>query len=251
MKYFIVSDVHSFYDELMMGLEEARFDFSNPHHIFVSLGDLFDRGPKACECLQFVNSLPKGRKILIRGNHENCMQEVFVRGYFKTHDLHNKTNETITQFYQNNHSGELEDDSKMINWVKNWEEYKLYQQYLVDYEIIRNNIFVHGWLPYQCRTLEDLKHTDWMDWYDAVWDNGPYYWKIKGPIKTTNKKDAEVVTVFCGHIHSYIANFRYHNSGDVEDITKLDYSPFIDEGIVNIDSCTALSGKVNVYVLEV
>ena len=69
-KLFVVSDVHSFYTELMSALQSAGFEMDNEEHIFVSCGDLLDRGPDAKKCLEFVNSLPDYRKILIRGNHE-------------------------------------------------------------------------------------------------------------------------------------------------------------------------------------
>jgi len=73
--YFCVSDVHSFYDEMIEALDNAGFDIENPNHIFISLGDLLDRGPKPKECLEFVNRLPKNRKILIKGNHERLMEQ--------------------------------------------------------------------------------------------------------------------------------------------------------------------------------
>ena len=44
---YCVSDVHSFYDELMTALTKAGFDINNEEHIFVSCGDLLDRGPFA------------------------------------------------------------------------------------------------------------------------------------------------------------------------------------------------------------
>ena len=40
--YFIVADVHSFYDEMIKALNGAGFDVNNSMHIFVSLGDLLD-----------------------------------------------------------------------------------------------------------------------------------------------------------------------------------------------------------------
>ena len=255
-KYFIVSDVHSFYDAMIKGLEVAGFDASNPNHIFVSLGDLFDRGDKACDCLRFVNSLPSDRKILIRGNHENCMDDVFVRGYFKSYDLHNKTNETIEQFYrENNPNSDLTFVEDMIPWVRDWGEYKKYESSLVYYYIKGDNIFVHGWVPYWCRTIADIKRADWIDWWDSVWDNGANCWKNGNILKTSNRKDARIITVFCGHVHSFYSNYKYHNSGkivqteDGVDITRIDNSPFIDSGIVCLDSFTETSGMVNVFVL--
>ena len=70
MKYFVVSDIHSFYTPLKTCLDQAGYDVNNPEHIFVLNGDLFDRGNEASEVFNFVRSIPKERRILIRGNHE-------------------------------------------------------------------------------------------------------------------------------------------------------------------------------------
>ena len=45
-KFFVVADVHSFYDEMKQELDTAGFDINNPDHILVSCGDVLDRGPK-------------------------------------------------------------------------------------------------------------------------------------------------------------------------------------------------------------
>ena len=232
-KYFIVSDVHGFYDELIRGLEIAGFSPSNPNHIFVSLGDLFDRGPKSYECLQFVNSLPEDRKILIKGNHEWLLEDILIKKYYERHDLHNKTNETIEQFYLSNHE-KLSSDLEMIEWVKNWEEYNKYKSQLKDYYIYKDNLFVHGWVPHGCHTLTEIKKESNYNWYDATWIDGALYcvkWGIK--IRTSKRKGSRLVTVFCGHVHSFYLNYKYHHSGiiDGSDISldKIDCTPFIDE----------------------
>ena len=94
MKYFIFSDVHGFYDELMLALNNTGFYKDNPEHIIVSLGDLLDRGPKPLQCLRFVNSIPSDRRIVIHGNHEDCMEEMIARRESKQHDWHNGTIQT-------------------------------------------------------------------------------------------------------------------------------------------------------------
>jgi serine/threonine protein phosphatase 1 len=81
-KYFCVADVHSFYDEMICALNKAGYDKNNPDHIFVSCGDLFDRGPQAREMLEFVNSIPNERKILIMGNHEILMRQMIWNGMY-------------------------------------------------------------------------------------------------------------------------------------------------------------------------
>lgn len=260
-KYFIVSDVHGCYDELMKGLEESGYDSSNPNHIFVSLGDLFDRGNKSYECLQFVNSLSAENKILICGNHEDCLADAIVRKRFKNYDVHNKTDKTCWEFYKRIHPdailGEV-DEKQVLTWLETWEELKEYQNSLKNYYIIGNNVFVHGWVPYWCHYLTDIPKTHWTDWYDAVWEDGAQYcvkWGIK--LKTTDKPNAELVTVFCGHVHSFHSNYKYHHSGEIItdfngdiNLDKIDNSPFIDEGIVNLDSYSYETKTVNVYVLE-
>ena len=89
MKYYIFGDAHGYFDILKKALDDAGFDRNNPEHFLVSLGDLLDRGKQPRECLQFVNSLE--RKILIRGNHEDLMEEMIAIHYPRTHDLSNGT----------------------------------------------------------------------------------------------------------------------------------------------------------------
>ena len=96
-KLFIFSDIHSYYDEFMNSLNRAGFDIDNPDHVIISLGDLCDRGPDSVKALEFVNSIPNNRKILIIGNHELLMEDIISRGYYMEHDKHNRTNLTIQQ----------------------------------------------------------------------------------------------------------------------------------------------------------
>lgn len=254
MKYFVVSDVHGYFDLLMETLESCGYDKSNPNHCLISLGDLFDRGDKSYEVLQFVNSIPDKNKILVMGNHEDCLIDCIVREGFKSHDYHNKTDATVKEFYEKA-TGEEPSlaPQKLLNWLRTWEPYKQYQNSTVNYAVIGDKIFVHGWIPYWIREFSQLELTDYTDWYDARWDNGMRQWfygvRIPG------------YTIFCGHIHTSFGNSRYHHKGvefidpdeDYEDSdveVKEYFEPFIDDGIVALDACTAYSGKMNCYVFE-
>ena len=84
MKYFCVSDVHGYFDQLLHVLEKAGFDKNNPEHTLISCGDHFDRGRQPTEVMNYLMALP--RKILIRGNHEDLLYECCERGWFKPHD---------------------------------------------------------------------------------------------------------------------------------------------------------------------
>ena len=79
---------------MVKALNEAGFDRDNPEHIFVSLGDLLDRSTQPQECLDFVNSLNPDRCILIRGNHEDLMDECIYMRPANKNDKENGTIET-------------------------------------------------------------------------------------------------------------------------------------------------------------
>ena len=94
MKYFVVSDVHSFYTPLKTALDNAGFDPKNENYTLISCGDLFDRGDESEQVLDYIMSLP--RKILVRGNHESMLMElVFRKRTAEACDQHNGTIKTI------------------------------------------------------------------------------------------------------------------------------------------------------------
>ncbi len=93
--YFIVSDVHSYYSPLISALEEAGFDYNNSSHILVVNGDLFDRGEDTYAVWSFIKSIPKERRILIRGNHEYLLRDLLEnKNYPEWHDVTNRTLKT-------------------------------------------------------------------------------------------------------------------------------------------------------------
>lgn len=135
MKYFIVADVHGFYNEMIEALEKEGFDKTNPNHTFVSLGDLLDRGEQPKECLKFVNSLE--RKILIVGNHELLMDEMAERGYPRDYDFKNGTLNTAR----------ILTNTKPDEICSNMKDNELYQTYRKEckfYHEVGDHIFVHG-----------------------------------------------------------------------------------------------------------
>jgi serine/threonine protein phosphatase 1 len=95
-KYFVVADVHSFYDEMIDALMHAGFEVNNPEHIVICCGDMMDRGNKSREMLDFFYDLHKSdRAILIRGNHEDLFEEMIERGIPLRHDESNGTVKTL------------------------------------------------------------------------------------------------------------------------------------------------------------
>lgn len=98
MRYFIVSDIHSFYDELIAALKEKGF--KKEEDTLVVAGDIFDRGPKPRQVYNFLKKLKN--KIIIKGNHEELYLDLLKRGYPEWHDYHNGTEETFAILFGSN-----------------------------------------------------------------------------------------------------------------------------------------------------
>ena len=70
MRYYVVSDVHGFYTQLMSSLEKAGFFKEKKPCKLVVCGDLLDRGLEAKITADFaLNLLEEERLIFVRGNH--------------------------------------------------------------------------------------------------------------------------------------------------------------------------------------
>lgn len=244
-KLFITSDVHAYYNELMTALDKAGFDKDNETHIFVCCGDLLDRGVFPRKCIQFVNSLPDHRKILIRGNHELLAEAVIHRGYFGTHDWWNGTAETIqmlSDYWQDPYVASEEDIiesfAKNADWIK-------YFNSTVYYKEVGELIFTHGWIPNGGTVDYPIYEDNWREksFENSIWYNGMDMWN-KG-VRVPNR------TIVCGHFHAAWGHQFLHNmSLDSSGIIEFN-SPFKDKGIIALDSRVPVTHFLNVEVLEV
>lgn len=245
MKYFVVADVHGYFDELMTALNAVGFDRDNHEHLFVSLGDLLDRGRQPKECLEFVNSLE--RKILIRGNHEDLLEDMLNRMYPTFSDKHNGTYQTVVDL--------VVDKNNPFYAILSYKPLYKYLSGLDNYYETSTAIFVHGWIPceqrYQIFDTKDERHTytpinDWReahysDWSQSRWINGMDAWA--SDIKEKDK------TIYCGHWHCSWGHSVLEGKGS-QFKDDADFSPFIADGICALDACAVLSHKINCVVLE-
>ena len=260
-KYFVVTDVHSYYDEMMKALEKAGYDKNNPEHIFVSCGDLFDRGSKSKECLDYVLSIPKSRRIFIKGNHEqNLIDLIKEHRRFDESDRHNGTFKTMRHLCGTK-------STKYDNIVKGLKEnvkLKRYLKELKDFYRTEHYIFVHGWYPWCVIEDEDGKEkikiieNDKGRWWKARWMCGFSEWYR---IKLIEQECPEIefpnepITV-CGHWHTSYGHARYRNVGqefpDKGQRWKGNccFDPFFAKNLIALDACTALTHMCNCVVLE-
>ena len=250
VKYFVTSDTHGFFDVFYKALLDQGFEIDNPDHKLIICGDLLDRGSQTVEIFEFIRSLGD-RVIYIRGNHEDllrdCMTEIEAGMIPRTHHFHNGTVKTICQFCGQNEWIVYDPTWRdkicaIMQPILDWIDEKC-----VDYFEVGDYVFVHGWVPcYQ--GLDDFRDATKEDWQQARWDNGMEMWKYP-KCRVVGK------TVVCGHWHcswgwSHIKQERkeYPKTNRID--WEKSFEPFVEDGIIAIDACTAYSGICNVIVVE-
>lgn len=246
MKYFVVSDIHSYFREFKDAIRKAGFDCGNDNHILILCGDAFDRGPDAKKLLDFLLQLQEcNRLIYVKGNHEylmeNLLKQIKNREPISGYHWYNKTLDTLCQLTNYNPYDialgvGIKDYRKILRRLS---KYRKLVAKCVDYYELNNYIFVHGWIPHIKNYYMLSKCKDWekASWYNGMqeWNNG---WRLDDK------------TIVCGHWHTSFGNYFYHNRGSGEFEADSDFGIFEDYGIIALDACTALSKKVNVLVIE-
>jgi hypothetical protein len=255
-KYFVMSDIHSFYNEMITALKLKDFDDKNPDHILVVCGDLFDRGPDTNKVFDFATKLAEeDRLIYIYGNHEellfDCVDEILNHtGVVSSHHISNGTFDTIVQFTGMNKYdiyGNMFDRKEFIRKI--YPLLDFITEKTCDVAEIDDHVFVHGWIP--CEPISGSVPKNWdtedADWDEARWINGMSAWHHGARLP---KK-----TIVCGHWHTSWGHSHLHQDRkEFPDKNRKDWQKsfeiFKDEGIVAVDACTAYSGFCNCYVIE-
>lgn len=240
-KFFVVSDVHGFYDEMIDALNKAGFDKYNPEHVFVSCGDNFDRGPQPVEVMRYLKSVP--RRVLVKGNHESLLQDLCIRGYPGSHDISNGTYDTVCEFGGAG-LGRSFEECCMITEQRT----KTFILSMRNYFETKNYIFVHSFVPlknldglpmHYTRNRQFAIDPDWRNAHASAWEEARW----GNPFKLAEQGFLPDKTLVFGHWHTYSQRPDDYEGDDLFDV-------FYGDGYIGIDGATALSGQVNVLVLE-
>jgi hypothetical protein len=245
-KFFIMSDIHGFYDEMKSALDKSGFDENNPEHWVVTCGDHFDRGPKPLEVLRYLRRLP--RKILVKGNHEELLVKCCESGYPGMHDYSNGTYGTICEIGD---AGEGYSFDECCNRALT--KVHLFLDSMVDYFETKNYIFVHSWVPlaskdglpaYYTRNRKFEFNPNWRDassreWEDSRWGN---------PFELAEQGLLPDKTIIFGHWHCSTGWAKAEGRSEFGEDAK--FEPYYGEGFIAIDGCTAHTGKCNVVVID-
>ena len=237
-KIFVVSDVHGFYSLLESALRDVGFEKNNPEHLLVCCGDYFDRGTENFNVLKFFESLEN--KVLLRGNHEDMLLEIFETGKIKPHNYLNGTIETITEFFGKYCIDPTTDEIDFSGKTRILERLTDFILQTQDYFETSNYVFTHGWLP--VKISEGEYHID-PNWRNATNEE----WKKARWTRWTdmfNSCDRLIdKRIVCGHVPAFSANaFDNTRTSDNADV-------FITDGLIVVDAGTYTSKQLNVFVV--
>ena len=239
MKYFVSADIHGFFDEWQKALKEKGFDLNNPNHKIIICGDLFDRGRQPKEIIDYILA-HEDKIILVRGNHEDLLEDMIRENYSSCVDEKNGTKQTI------------DDLRRILNINDKYSMLEVSQkanlQYVVDkcvnYYETEHYIFVHAFIPLSDDWEYDKywRYASANRWKEARWINPVVLYK-------KNVYDPEK-TIVCGHWHCSALWHEVDPNKYDEFGPKANFEPFISEHMIAIDACTSYSKKVNVVVIE-
>ena len=239
MKYFVSADIHGFFDEWQKALKEKGFDLNNPNHKIIICGDLFDRGRQPKEIIDYILA-HEDKIILVRGNHEDLLEDMIRENYSSCVDEKNGTKQTIDDLRR---ILNLNDKYSMLEVSQ-----KAYLQYVVDkcvnYYETEHYIFVHAFIPLPDDWEYDKywRYASANRWKEARWINPVVLYK-------KNVYDPEK-TIVCGHWHCSALWHEVDPNKYDEFGPKANFEPFISEHMIAIDACTSYSKKVNVVIIE-
>ena len=239
-KFFVTSDIHSFYTPFKKALDEAGFDPNNKEHWLIVCGDCFDRGGESEEVLHYLMSLE--RKILVKGNHDTLLEECCMREFPYSYDDSNGTRKTIQDLSGAGYGRDLAECC-----CRTWDKLSRYRELLVNYFETQNYIFVHSWIPIisqgggYCKYDEKWRNAPVSRWEDAMWGN-PFDMHFLD-LNQTGK-----IIVF-GHWHCSAGHKMLGRCKSEFDDDAI-WEPCFAEGIIGVDRCTAHTGECNVVVLE-
>jgi len=263
LKYYVVSDVHGFYTELIEALKEKGFFEDKEPHKLIVCGDIMDRGTEAVKMQEFmIDLLHKDELVFIRGNHEDLILELadalktsngsdwfFYNNY---HHWSNGTVDTVMQLCDTFKGDDIFDKPHQLSQAILETPFvsQLIPQSINYYET-EHYVFVHGWIPFH-KTLDEnynevyKKHQRWRNASKNYWDSARWHNGIKAAANGIILKNK---TIVCGHFTTSYGHSVYNNNGSINGKDAVN-TPYYNKGIIALDARTVKSGFVNCIVIE-
>lgn len=241
MKYFACSDIHGDWTALQNAIAEFGYDENNPNHTLIVCGDCFGRASVAeddCEAIYryLISDCHANKPIVLRGNHEDILSNIFRRNKLTYADYYNGEHKTIASLGHVDLATAAYTPLGLEEVRKHNPQFVLWLNTLPFYFETEKYIFTHAWLPKGA----DWRNADKETWVDATWsDLGELVY-----LAEVDEKYPEKTLVF-GHFGTYIFRGGLYNRW--EDC-KLWRSP--SGHFIGLDNTTVINHRIDMLVIE-
>lgn len=235
-KYFVISDIHGHYNEMIVALSKAQYDSNNSLHHLIVIGDMFDRGTQSKEVLEYLYSLSMDDKVtVILGNHDNFLIELLDGKYQKAlfNIRYNGTRMTLISLLEKN----LEPETELAD-VKSEivEKYPYLNEWLKSFPLyleLGDYIFVHGGI--------NGRNKNWRNGtnHDFIWS------------RQINLEPVENKTMVVGHHRTATIRYPGVNYKSLLIREPEAFNILYKKKKIFIDSFVEISKFINVLVLQI
>jgi hypothetical protein len=239
MVYFACADIHGHYQAFMKAIKESGYVAATPNHQLIVCGDMFGR---AAQCKSDIINIYRyltsfehfNTPIVLRGNHEGILIDIFKRGYCTELDCRNGEDKTIAAL-ADCMPFETRTPGPVNNAGKNYPNFYEWLCNLPFYHETKNYVFVHGWIP-RAADMQGFREANEDEWYDATWSHTEHQ------ITHMPKNGYEKNLVF-GHWGTYRLR-KYSCWAD-------DHSNFYDKQrkLIGLDNTTVFSHKMQIEII--
>lgn len=249
MKYFVVSDTHDRYSQMIQALNNKGIDDQNMEHMLVLCGDGFYSGNEPGQMFEYLNKINKlGKLIYIYGNHDYELLD-----NLKDNKFTRKANRTCLAKLVEYCCGEIGlTDEQLRQKSKETGFTDFLESVPVHYFETDHYVFTHGFIPTNKKTYDkDWRRADERAWRAASRADGMLL-SMKHKIKEENK------TIVFGHYSAarcYLmkeaTDKDWENKiyKDVSSVPQEGFYPFMGDTFIALDQSVAKTGFVNCIVL--
>ena len=258
MKYFVFSDIHGCYTELIKSLTDAGYDSNNENHKLVFLGDAFDKNREDYSVYLFLkNNIAADKLIWVLGNHD-----LYLLNVLRSKEINSFCYNTVRNIaFGINPS--VRDISECINTLINDGLLELLEKHTYYYFETDNYVLTHAFIPFNKKEVKydpNWRSVSSKEWNAAINNMKGFKLAIKDKVLVPNK------TLVLGHIGAYYGNLTKYNRElevDSKEFKTLGkklmkqclkngkyFRTFYGEQVIGIDSRCFETGFVNILIIE-
>lgn len=258
MKYFVFSDIHGCYKELVESLTGAGYDNNNENHKLLFLGDAFDKNKDDYNFYVFLKeNIEKGKLIWVLGNHD-----LYLLNVLKNKKINKFCYNTVLNIAKEINNKVIEIDDCINELIKDG-LYKILSEEAKYFFETEKYVLTHAFIPFNKKELKydpNWRSASASEWQGALNNMKGFKLAIKDKVLVPGK------TLVLGHIGAYYGNLTKFNPEleiDSQEFKNLGkklmrnaknnsnyFETFYGERVIGIDTRCFETGFVNILIIE-